>query len=464
MRQSLKISAKVVLGGSLLISAFIACKSRSDGTASTVKDAEVQATESTGASACDKSKAIWDKHIVTSRYGQLPALSAPGVADLAQMAIDTFVAKSFEKGTDKSGDTIQPGRRKLVHTWGAVALMSFVPAPNASGFTGVYEDGADCVIGRFSMATKPTKDNSVPALALKFFIDGVAPSVNLHVMFAVDGQSANPSQSAHNFFRESFSNILAPPQGTVAIALAELFRRGAEAFGAKDPAANTLSVEHLAKIHVNGKRADAVKAPFKLTFRPTAEVNSLMKDATVDDDFRTSLGKVPAGATLYDVYASEENNEGTLIGKLVLKSEVIASKFGDENLWFQHNKLRSDDVCAKEIYLPSVGRTTRELCTECCIDKGVAGNLDDKSNFDWVGGCKQACLNVTSKMGDISSPVINDSAAVGKGRQCVAATSTWAAVSRFEQCRGCCLDGARNGVYPNTQQGSCMAVCNAAYK
>ena len=45
-------------------------------------------------------------------------------------------------------------------------------------YTGIFRSGAQCVIGRFSMANKLTLERSVPARALKIFIDGNRPSVN----------------------------------------------------------------------------------------------------------------------------------------------------------------------------------------------------------------------------------------------------------------------------------------------
>ena len=45
-------------------------------------------------------------------------------------------------------------------------------------YTGIFRSAAQCVIGRFSMANKLTLERSVPALALKIFIDGNRPSVN----------------------------------------------------------------------------------------------------------------------------------------------------------------------------------------------------------------------------------------------------------------------------------------------
>lgn len=83
-------------------------------------------------------------------------------------------------------------------------------------YSGIFQSGSECIIARFSMANKPTAKTSVPALALKFFIDKEHPSVNLHLMHSVDGQDG------HNFFAQPFSNIL-PPANSFATRLLDRF-------------------------------------------------------------------------------------------------------------------------------------------------------------------------------------------------------------------------------------------------
>jgi len=282
--------------------------------------------------ACEKADLMWNDKIIPTLYGDLPALTAPGVGDLFKLARTRFTIRSLTN----DGDELDAGRRKVVHAWGAAARFRFVSSKAASGYTGIYESGADCVIGRLSMATKPTKKNTVPALALKFFISG-HESVNLQMMNSTDGQKS------HNFFEMPFSNIIPPPDSFVKRLMQRFFRKAAVAFSAKDPNPTHLTVEHLANIQIDGTAVVAPKSPFRLIFKPTMEAGALMKDATVDTDFRTNLARYPVGQAMYDVYALDEGEfpddlpANKLIGQLIPTTPIVASSYGDEKLHFQHN-------------------------------------------------------------------------------------------------------------------------------
>ena len=307
--------------------AIAGCGSFQPSPAAKIPDASTQSLI-----ACQKADSMWNDKIIPTIYGDLPDLTAPGVWDLFKLAQTRFTIRSLTN----DGDELDMGRRKLVHAWGAVARFRFVSSKAAGGYTGIYESGADCVIGRLSMATKPTETTAVPGLALKFFISG-HESINLQIMNSTGGQKS------HNFFEMPFSNIIPPPDSFVTRLTQNLFRKAAVAFGAKDPAPTHLTVEHLARIRIDGTAVVAPKSPFRLIFKPTMATSALMKDATVDTDFRTNLARYPVGQVMYDVYALDEGEPsdylpaGKLVGQLIPTTNIVASSYGDEKLNFQHN-------------------------------------------------------------------------------------------------------------------------------
>jgi hypothetical protein len=282
--------------------------------------------------ACQNADSMWNDKIIPTIYGDLPALTTPGVLDLVTLAQTGFTIRSLTNDSDE----LDVGHRKLVHAWGAEARFRFVSSKSARGYTGIYESGSDCVIGRLSMATKPTKTTTVPALALKFFISGHT-SVNLQLMNSTSGQKS------HNFFEMPFSNIIPPPDSFAKRLVQKIFRKAAVAFGAKDPDPTHLTVEHLAKIQVDGTAVVTPKAPHRLIFKPTMSASALMKDATVDSDFRTNLARYPVGQVMYDVYALDEGESAddlpasNIVGQLIPTTRIVASSYGDEKLNFQHN-------------------------------------------------------------------------------------------------------------------------------
>jgi uncharacterized protein YceK len=309
------------------IGVLAGCSSIQPSTSAIITD-----TSTLSLTACQKADSMWNDKIIPTLYGDLPALTAPGVRDLFSLAKTSFTIRSLTNDSDE----LDVGHRKLVHAWGAEARFRFVSTKSARGYTGIYESGSDCVIGRLSMATKPTKTTSVPALALKFFVSG-HPSENLHIMNSTSGQKS------HNFFEMPFSNIIPPPDSFAKRLIQRIFRKAAVAYGAKDPDPTHLTVEHLAKIQVNGTAVVTPKSPYRLIFKPTMAASALMKDATVDSDFRTNLARYPVGQVMYDVYAVDEGESpddlpaNKLVGHLIPTTKIVASSYGDEKLNFQHN-------------------------------------------------------------------------------------------------------------------------------
>ena len=281
--------------------------------------------------ACQKTDAMWNEKIIPTRYSQLPPLTGVGFFDFLKLANSSFTIKALTT----NGDELEEGRRKLVHAFGAEARLRLEILPGAAdSYSGIFQSGSECLIGRFSMANKPTASTSTPALALKFFIDGENASVNLHLMYSVDGQEG------HNFFAQAFSNILPPAQSYATRQLDKFFSEVAVEFGAKDPNPGRLTLEHVSGKLANGQPVAKPITPYQLIFKPTAATQALMQESSADDDFRIKLATLPVGQTLYDIYTLPENEpagNAKPLGQLVLTSPVVSSRYGDETLYFQHN-------------------------------------------------------------------------------------------------------------------------------
>jgi hypothetical protein len=282
--------------------------------------------------ASQKADSLWNDRIIPTTYGNLPALTSPGILDLFTLARTSFTIRTLTNDSDE----LDANHRRLIHAWGSEARFRFIPGKSARGYTGIYENGSDSVIGRLSLATKPTKTTTVPGLALKFLITG-HESENLHIMNSANGQKS------HNYFELPFSNIIPPPDSFAKRLMQKLFRKAAVAFGAKDPDPTHVTVEHLAKIQVDGTAVVNPKSPYQLIFKPTVAATAFMKDATVDTDFRTYLARYPVGQVMYDVYALDEGESADdlpaskRVGQLIPTTSIVATSYGDERLNFQHH-------------------------------------------------------------------------------------------------------------------------------
>lgn len=209
---------------------------------------------------------------------------------------------------------------KIIHANGSVGKISFVPAPNHP-FTGIYQTGA-IGVARLSLATPPADDTYIPGMGIKFLISQ-NPSVNLQVMNLLEGQKDN-----WNFFAKDFSNQIPHPSTWTLSAIEKIFE------WTRTPA-NNLPLWHLAAWTSEGRIHGIPVYPERLYFRPSSSVSTIIAENS-REDFRESLLKIPAGP-LYEVYAEYRNKEYH-VGTLVLESNLLASNYGDKNLFFQHQR------------------------------------------------------------------------------------------------------------------------------
>ena len=210
-------------------------------------------------------------------------------------------------------------------------------------YTGIFRSGAPCGLIRVSLAVKPSKGGITPGAALKFYIDQRSPagisqpqSVNIHVMHQLDPlPSFNP-------LAEAFSNVLPPPIAPQLIVGAQYFRAGLKTLGAADTFGGHLTVDHLAEYAADGSYEPDARAPYRITLVPSPEASQLMTLATLSTDFRVELTRLAVGTKLYDLYADDTQTYhaypyGVHIGEIVLDSEFVASRYGDEILHFMHH-------------------------------------------------------------------------------------------------------------------------------
>jgi hypothetical protein len=283
---------------------------------------------------CEKADAMWRGRILPSRYAQLPPLTSPGIIDSVKLMTPGFSVKALTF----HGDELEPGREKLIHAFGAEARLRLVINPSAiHRNTGFFSTGTNCAIARFSLAKKPESDTSIPGFALKIFVSGERPSVNLLMMHSVD------EEPGHNYFAQNFTNILPPAVALSKRLLAHGFKGSAVVFGAKDTNPGRLTLEHIASSLPTGEQVPTPKVPHQLILKSTALARSLMSDATAADDFRVRLARLSAGQAIYDVYTLMEGElpaDAILLGQLILATPIVSSRYGDEKLYFQHNMAR----------------------------------------------------------------------------------------------------------------------------
>jgi hypothetical protein len=276
--------------------------------------------------AARKEEILWDK-IKETKYQQLPAWRGTEILPLMfKIPIEFIIRKYLTVTVELESDFFPKSRTKVIHTYGAVCPIKFI-SNNSHNFTGVFS-GIEHGLIRLSLAKKPDKNKMIPGAAVKFLLDEI-PSLNFMAMASLEGQSE------FDFFKHDFSNFVEEPDDWILQILAKAF-----ATVSKDP--NKVDVSDLFRVMPNGERVPNPETASKLKLVPNNQFNFSEKYQE-DRDFREDLISIPAGSTLYEVYACDvDTSKETLIGSIVTKDKFICSKFGDAQLFFRHQRFDRD--------------------------------------------------------------------------------------------------------------------------
>lgn len=112
----------------------------------------------------------------------------------------------------------------------------------------------------------------------------------------------------------------------------------------------------------------------------------------------------------------------------------------------------SRPVAAIEDDLPG----NRQRCLACCAYRGhMWGSYQPAEQQNFLQQCNTLCRGAIGNGVDLGDQYAKNT--------CIPTTSMWNYSSRYEQCRGCCLDGAIYGRYPRLEVNSCLSACRGAY-
>ncbi|MCK5875278.1 MAG: peroxidase [Alcanivoracaceae bacterium] len=281
---------------------------------------------------CDKQEHLWVNGAMRTEYadGERPALVPIDVLGL----IDSILWKKVKDRTDVS----PPGYEKPLHPYGAMAKVSFVPTANHS-FTGLFK-GNECGLLRLSVTGDPADRGFAPGLAWKAFVDG-KPSENVSALYTLTGQGGN-----YNYFANELSQYV---QQEVNESLGTSL-----IFSLVTSKPTLLRVDDMAEVNQDGSAVGTVKSPTQIYFVPTSEVRNRFSSAA--HDFRDDLTELPAGTTVYDVYATnreirtsifpwvtrryaeERRSSAVKVGSLKTTSPFTTSHFGDTGIFFKHQR------------------------------------------------------------------------------------------------------------------------------
>jgi len=285
-------------------------------------------------SAEEKLDALWGEVTKDTTPANFPSSIELGVLFLESMGT------SFDTAADDfpyQGPFDLVRRKKVIHSVGSIAKAKWISV-GSHPYTGVFT-GADHMLVRFSSAKEVTpNENITPGISLKFLRDGVK-SANLMAMPSLMGQQSM------NFFVHDFTNHV-PSLNNPPVAfklMIKTFEKASKWF-------SMLGVSDMATYDQSGNEAATPVFPFRLVFSPNPTVTAMFPD-TGDGNYVEYTQQLKEGTVLFDVYAEDEPDENNLhyekampvkIGQIVLTSSPTSTNYGDNILFFQHQRMDDD--------------------------------------------------------------------------------------------------------------------------
>lgn len=293
-------------------------------------------------SASEKQTILWER-ISEATYPDDKLPNDFSAFAVINMANPFYIIKAFTLDSDEMAD----GRKKVFNMYGAVAKVVFkVMAQGISGFkyTGMFSSGGSGIM-RFSLAERTLSDADLyrPAIALKLFVDGQS-SINLFAVGASEGQwntfSAGRKEANRNFFACDFTTSPGPAHLSQYVTPPPIWLFNYRTRPSSWEKAPLWKAATIASDATTVSGAEAV-IPDEVIFCPDSDMIDFMEDEVSNStgmvDFRTHLSAIPVGAVLFKVMARRDGKtDPEEIGVIILDSPIVASKYGDEHLYFQH--------------------------------------------------------------------------------------------------------------------------------
>jgi len=279
-----------------------------------------------------KREILWERCSASPYSLEALPTASPGAMDTLNLFKPSFLVTRFTAVTDQEG---APDRIKLIHTYGSTAKINWEMFPN-SPYTGLFSAGSYPALARLSPG-KFDMTNLSPGMAVKIFVDG-KPSQNVFTLFSLDGQGPDL-----NYFKNPFWNIIGDSSNMAVKLIQKSFALALKLIPGgpnerPDSEQNMPLYEH-ASVQGNGQlvASEEVIAPYRLAFIPNPELSYNGTDL----DFRKHLATLSPGTVIYSIALKRTPlTDELVVGQVTLESPLVASRYQDAELFFQHPSRR----------------------------------------------------------------------------------------------------------------------------
>jgi len=188
-------------------------------------------------------------------------------------------------------DNYQPempaGREKMIHSIGSVCKFD-LRIPSNSPYTGLFAPGLKRGFVRMGGAMDPGDNGITPGLGIKFPRSGV-PDGDIVTLFSLD------IGDQWNFFGKNQSNHLMPTNAFPQSILRAKFQEATDCVF-------QIGLSDMASYAQDGTEFSSPKFPFKIFMVANPALKTGAGAKTIDV-IQAELDAIPAGTTLYEVYA-----------------------------------------------------------------------------------------------------------------------------------------------------------------
>jgi len=257
---------------------------------------------------------------------QVTAEASPGNFPNVAFIVGESIVTTF----DDEWDNMPEGRQKYIHGVGAVC--KFTLDIKDSPYTGIFKNGQQTGLIRIGPALDIANGAGVPPGAgIKFLRTG-KPSGNFVAL-----RSLTAGES-YNIFDPDlyplYNHILGPSNAQEQLLVAKFLQ------GSKCP--TKVGLSDIARFDQEGNEEEP-GFPFKITLKPTGAVSFREEESPILDFMQQFVDNIPAGTELYSfrAHANPDDVEGTELAPMVVDG-CFPSKYGDEKLFFQHQRIEED--------------------------------------------------------------------------------------------------------------------------
>ncbi len=261
-------------------------------------------------------------------YSPLP-LAPHSIFSGSYPSIAGLFTESVQTSFDDQMDWFPDGRKKFIHSIGAVCRFSFL-ADAASPYTGVFAAGAKTpgLIRMGSALPVTLASGVVPGVGVKFLRANVASGnfVALHTLDPLPGNS-------YNFFERNLTNHIPAPDTTATKVLIQKFQQASQC-------ATQVGLSDICAFGPNGEKVVQPVFPYQIFMRSPVQLPAAPCSQA---DLQTRLAGIAADTRLFDLWAYDSPaaaaaGHARALGTITTQAACVNSRFGDEQLFFKHQR------------------------------------------------------------------------------------------------------------------------------